>query len=254
MTRQLLILMVSVSFAMESSRGADGGPAWVAKDVGVLMTVPGQDGAANTRLEVGANGDARITVDMREGKDHTKGTIVLIAGRWMLTQGFAPTPGAEIDEMDIAALNSQLVMRLLSAALPKGPPAPGLLHHASYNEKAIPMQVATSSASAEYRAPWSVSGTVAVRAAGAPAAYKLKFTYSDKGHAIIMNLAGNIADPDTVVSFPDSMTLSGWTIHNIGPYQQQYPGGTTLDFGARPETPKAATVGELRKLTNSDSR
>ena len=61
-------------------------------------------------------------------------------------------------------------------------------------------------------------------------------------------------DPDTVVSFPDSMTLSGWTIHNIVPYQQQYPGGTTLDFGARPETPKAATVGELRKLTNSDSR
>ncbi len=69
-----------------------------------------------------------------------------------------------------------------------------------------------------------------------------------------MNLAGRVADPGTLVSFPDSMKLGGWALHKIGPYQQQYPGGTTLDFGARPETPKAATVGELRKLANSDPR
>ena len=56
----------------------------------------------------------------------------------MLTQGFTPTPGAEIDEMDAAALTSQLVIRLLSAVLPKGPPTPGSLPHVSHSEKGKP--------------------------------------------------------------------------------------------------------------------
>jgi hypothetical protein len=93
--------------------------------------MPGQDGATNTRLEVGADGDARIAVDIRDGSSRTKGTIILIAGRWMLTRGFLPTLGAEIDEMDTAALTTQLVMRLLEAGLPKGSPTPGSPQHAS---------------------------------------------------------------------------------------------------------------------------
>jgi hypothetical protein len=44
------------------------------------------------------------------------------------------------------------------------------------------------------------------------------------------------------------MTLAGWAIHKIGPYQEQLPDGTKLDYGARTERPKAATIGELRKL------
>ena len=247
MTRQLLILVFCVSCAIGTSRGADGRPAWVAKDVRVVMTAPGQDGATDTRLEVGVNGDARISIDMREGNDHTTGMIALIAGRWMLTQGFSPTPGAEIDDMDIAVLNAQLVMRLLSAALPKGPPTPGLPQHVAHSETANAIDLATMSASAEYGSPWSVSGTVSVQAAGAPATYQLKFAYSDQGRTIVMNLAGNVADPGTVVSFPDSMRLTGWTVHKIGPYQEQSSDGTKLDYGARPQIAQAKTVGELRK-------
>jgi len=250
MTRHLLILALMLAFAMGPSRGhtADGGAVWVAKDVSVVLTMPGQDGAANTRLEVGANGDARITVDIREGSSRTKGTIVLIAGRWMLTQGFAPTPGAEIDEMDAAALTSQLVMKLLAAGLPKGPPAPGSPQHVSFSEKANPIQVATTSASGEYGPPWSIDGTVSVKAPGAPATYRFLFTFSDQGRAMTMNLVGSVADSSPPVSFPDSMTLSEWTIHRIGSYQQQLPDGTKFDYGARPQTPKVTSVGELRKL------
>lgn len=250
MIRHLLVLTLTLACAMKSSWGhtADGGAIWVAKDISVVLTVPGQDGAANTRLEVGANGDARITFDIREGHSRTKGTIILIAGRWMLTQGFAPTPDAEIDEMDAAALTTQLVMRLLEAGLPKGPPTPGSPQHVSLSEKANPIQVATTSASGEYGPPWSIDGTVSVRAAGAPATYRLRFTFSDQGRATTMNLSGSVADPSPPVSFPDLMTLSEWTIHKIGPYQQQLPDGTRYDFGARPQTPKATTVGELRML------
>src|ERR1700722_840817 len=250
MTRPHLILALTVALAMGSSGNhAADAAAWVAKDVSVILTVPGQDGAANTRLEIGANGDARVTVDTREGSSHTKGTIILIAGRWMLTQGFAPTPGAEIDEMDAAALSTQLVMKLLEAGLPNGPPTPGSPQHVSFSERTTALQVATTSASGEYGAPWSIDGTVSVKAPGAQATYRLRFTFSNEGHAATINLAGTVADDATPpVSFPDSMTLSDWTIHKIGPYQQQLPDGTRYDYGARPQTPKATTVGELRKL------
>lgn len=249
------ILALTCAFAMVlPGHAASGGSDWVAKDISVIQTVPGQDGAANTHLEVGASGDARITLDIRDGSNRTKGTIILIAGRWMLTQGFTPTRGAEIDLMDVASLNSQLVMTLLESGLPKGPPIPGTPHKVAYSDKANPITVTTSSASGQYGAPWTVDGTVTVESAGAPAFYQLSFTFTDQGRPVTMKLSGRVADPSTVVSFPDSMKLGGWAIHKIGPYQQQYPGGTTLDFGARPETPKATTVGELRKLTNSDSR
>jgi hypothetical protein len=250
MTRHLSILAFTLAFAIVfwPVHAASGGSVWVAKDISVIQTVPGQDGAANTRLEIGANGDARITVDIRDGSSRTKGTIILVAGRWMLTQGFTPTPGAEIDSMDIAGLNSQLVMKLLESGLSQGPPIPGLPQHVAYSEKTNPIKVATSSASGQYGSPWTVDGTVTVESSGAPASYQLSFTFTNHGRPVTMNLAGSVADPGTVVSFPDSMKLDGWTIHKIGPYQQQYPGGTTLDYGARPQTPKAATVGELRKL------
>jgi hypothetical protein len=243
-----LALSLAIAIAFLPGHAAEGGAVWAAKDISVALTVPGQDGAANTRLEMGANGDTRITVDTREGSSHTKGTIVLIAGRWMLTRGFTPTPGAEIDEMDAAALNSQLVIRLLSVVLPKGPPTPGPPLHVSFSEKANPIQVNTTSASGEYGVPWSVDGTVAVEARGAPATYWLRFTFSEQGRAMVLNLAGSIADSGPPLTFSDSMTLSGWTIHKIGTYQEQLPNGTKFDYGARPQIPAATTVGQLRKL------
>jgi hypothetical protein len=176
------------------------------------------------------------------------GAIILVAGRWMLTRGFTPAPGAEIDEMDTAALTSQLVIKLLEAALPNGPPAPGSPRHVSFSEKANPIEVATTSASGEYGPPWSIDGTVTVQAPGAVATYRLLFNFSAGGRPVSMKLAGSVAETSTLVNVPDSMALSGWTIHKVGPYQQQMSDGTKLDYGARSQALKATTVGELRKL------
>src|SRR5579863_4228663 len=172
------IFALTLTFTMVFSPvdAASGGPAWVARDISVIQTEPGQDGSLNTRLEIGANGDARITVDIRDDRSRTKGTIILIGGRWMLTQGFTPTPGAEIDSMDVAGLNSQLVMKLLESALPNGPPIPGPPQHVAYSDETNPITVATSSASGQYGTPWAVAGTVTVESSGAAASYKLSFT------------------------------------------------------------------------------
>jgi hypothetical protein len=241
----LALALAAVSVVAPAGGSAAG---WGAKDISVVETVPGQKGSADTRLEVGSHGDARITVDMHDGDLRTKGTILLVGGRWMLTQGFTPKPGEEIDLMDEAALNSQLVVALLNAALPKGPPEAGLSRRVQFTEKTKPIQVATTSASGEYSPPWKVEGTVHVPAPAAPATYHLSFTFSAEGRPATLDLAGSIGTPDPPISFPDSMTLAGWTIHRIGPYQEQLPDGTNLDYGARPQSPKAATIGELRKL------
>lgn len=230
MTFRIVCLAVCLS-CVASAQGS--GPTWVANDVRVCASSPGSDGAADTRLEIGVNGDARITLDLRGGEDRTVGTIDLIAGRWMLTQGFSPAPGAEIDDMDVGVLNAKLVMRLLSTTLPKGPPPPGAPRRIEHSDKAYPIQLTTMSASAEYGPPWSVSGTVEVKAAGASANYQLKITYVDQGRTVKMNLDGSLANQSTAVSFPDSMSLSGWTIHKVGPYQEQSPDGTKLDYGVQ---------------------
>ena len=51
-------------------------------------SVPGESGSAGSRFEIAPNGDARIAIDRRVGGAHVTGTILLIGGRWMLTQGF----------------------------------------------------------------------------------------------------------------------------------------------------------------------
>lgn len=208
----------------------------------------GDAGAANTRLEVGSNGDARIRIDLDDGRERTQGTIVVLAGRWMLTQGFTPPPGAEIDAMDTAALNSQLVMTLLQATVPTGPPSPGAPQRVSFAERSRPITLSTATASAEYGAPWSVEGTVTVPSADAAANYQLAFTFSARTGTIATHLSGTVANQKATMVLPDSMRLTGWTVYKIGPYRRQLSDGTRIDYGARRANPKARTLGELRKL------
>jgi len=242
------LLALGLLAPLTMTPAATTGAAWEAKDIRVVETVPGQKGSADTRLEMASNGDARVTVALSDDASQTKGTILLIAGRWMLIQGFTPKPGEEIDALDAAALSSQLVVALLNAAAPKGPPSPGPSQHVVFSEKSKPIRVSTQSASGEYNPPWKVEGSVAVAGTAAPATYHLSFTFSAEGQPVTLDLAGSIGTPTPPISFPDSMTLAGWAIHKIGPYQEQLPDGTKFDYGARPQRPEATTIGELRKL------
>jgi hypothetical protein len=227
---------------------ADNDTEWIANDIRVIETMPGQVGVADTRLEIGANGDARVTVDLSDDEAHTKGTILLITGRWMLTEGITSTRGAEIDLMDIAALNSQLVLALLRAAVPGGPRVSELPQAVSLAEKATPIRVNTSSASGEYGAPWSLEGTVSTPVMAGVTDYDLRFMFTGESGTVTTRLKGSIGNLTAPVSIPDSMPIAGWAIHKIGPYQGQTSNGLTLDYGAQPSSPKVSTIGELRKL------
>ena len=229
--RWLAMLALIPAAAPVGALLAAGSAAWAPDDIHVSRTEPGRPASASTHFEVAPNGDARITVELRDDGTRTTGTILLIAGRWMLTQGFNSKAGNEIAALDSAALNSQLVIVLLTAALPGGPPAPGPPQNVRFAEKGKPIRIATASTSAEYDAPWTVTGSVTVPEADAPAAYQLSFTYSDKEGARTIDFAGSVANAKSPLDLPDSMKLAGWKVGRLG---------------AHGAPPKAATVGELR--------
>jgi hypothetical protein len=218
---------------------------WTVNDISVVQIAPGEERGANTRFEIGHEGDARISVSLRDSA-HTRGTILLIGGRWMLAQGFAPTPGREIEAMDLAALNSQLVIVLLTAALPKGPPPPGAPQHVLLTERNNPIRIVTETASAEYSPPWTIDGTVSVPGEGAPASFRLSFTWSAQGHPTTRVFTGSVGNTKPALSIPDSMKLTGWSVHEIGRRAaDRSPQKSTTAHAAAAHV---VTVGELRSL------
>jgi hypothetical protein len=222
--------------------------AWSPDDIHVSRSISGQPGSAASHFEIAQNGDARITIDRREGSTHATGTIVLIGGRWMLTQGFAAAPGKELESLDLAVLNSQLVVVLLTAALPEGPPTAGPPQHVRFVEKTNPIRIATATSAAEYLAPWTVVGSVTVPAADAAATYQLSFTYSEQGLSRTMDFAGSVGNARSRLDFPDSMALAGWKIRRLP--QSLESSLTAADPGSAPHpgVPQPATLGTLRQL------
>jgi hypothetical protein len=222
--------------------------AWAPNDINVSQSVPERAGSSGSRFEIGANGDARIAVDQHEGSSHVAGTILLIAGRWMLTQGFSGAPAGELAALDAAAVNSQLVIVLLTAALPNGAPAAGAPQHVRFAEKAQPIKITTGSSSAEYGAPWTVVGAVTVQHADGPASYQLSFTYSDQGLARTMDFSGSVGNQKSPLSLPDSMKLAGWKLRRLPQSAESSGAAGQPDSAVHTETPRAATLGELRQL------
>ena len=241
----MLALLIATAPAAAFAAAAS---AWSPDDIHVSRSIPGQPGSATSHFEIAQNGDARITIERREGSMHATGTIVLIGGRWMLTQGFAAAPGKELESLDLAVLNSQLVVVLLTAVLPDGPPPAGAPQHVRFVEKTNPIRIATATSATEYLAPWTVVGTVTVPTADAEATYQLSFTYSDQGLARTMDFTGSVGNARSPLDFPDSMKLAGWKIHRLP--QSLESSLTAADPGSAPHpgAPPPDTLGKLRQL------
>ena len=219
-------------------------PAWQPSVIDVTQTVIGHPDKVSTKLEMASNGDARVTYAQTDGESPQAGTILVISGRWMLVKGLKSEKGREIDFLDIAGLNSQLLLTLLSKSLPNGPPAAGEFHEISFTEKVEPIQVGTSSASGVYPAPWSVTGN-AMAPSDSTVTYSIDFKV-ERGDFPTLHLEGAVSTPAGAIELADSMSLAGWAVHKIGPYEERTSQGTILDYGAKAAAVTAKTLGELR--------
>ncbi len=217
---------------------------WQPSVIDITKTVIGHPDQLFTKLEMAPNGDARVTYETTDGESPQAGTILVISGRWMLVKGLNLEKGREIDLLDIASLNSQLLLTLLSKSLPNGPPAAGDAQEISFTEEVEPIQVSTSSASGVYPAPWSVTGN-ARALSNSTVTYSIDFNVK-RGDVPTMHLEGAVSTPSAAIELSDSMSLTGWTVYKIGPYEEQTSQGTVLDYGAKASAVTAKTLGELR--------
>ena len=186
------------------------------------------------------NGDSRIEITSSTSGE--SGTILLIAGRWMITKDIRLAEGSEIDALDRAALSMQLALTLLTRAFPKGPASVTKDGDVSIEEPSQPITISTQSASGSFSAPWKVTGHVRHES---PARLAFDVTFSARNTPGI-HLEGAAEFRPSTVEIGNDLSLDGWTVYEIGPRTQTSEGKTTLDYGARRIERVYKTVGDLR--------
>jgi hypothetical protein len=187
------------------------------------------------------NGDFRIDVDIFDAKQPQHGTIMMVAGRVMVSKGLILTPGTEIDALDQPLLSLILVGKVLGRALPAGPGSVLAPQKVSHLDTTAGIQFATPSAQRSISPPWSVEGTVKPRPDHSfDFDLLLKWSGTDAAnarHAVSMSLKGNLKH-QSGFRLDDSMALDGWSVFSTG---------TRLDHGAKPASPPSHTIGDIRR-------
>jgi hypothetical protein len=195
------------------------------------------------------NGDMQIDISEHSAKEGSSGTILLISGRVMATQGLKLEPGYEIDTVDGAGLSWQLASQLLERGAPGDPRSLKQPVQIDILEKRDSISVGTTSASGSYPPPWTAKGTVKPAGLGR-VAFDVTFGFRDPGlpqRAFELRYSGTWEQAQPPPRIDDSRSLTNWTIHWIGPTHRSDARGQILDYGASPTQDQYATVGDLRK-------
>jgi hypothetical protein len=190
-----------------------------------------------------ANGDVRIEVASAFAGKSEKGEMIVVGGKILLAKDLEFSPGAEIDTLDGPTLEVQLLLKLLSKAVPGGPSQARLSQVVALKQQNEPIEVSTRSASGTYPVPWSLNGSLK-REGSNRLAFTLTFTFLQAPGPI--SFAGTWEKASVAPVLPDSMSVVGWRAFKIGPYSKQDSHGTIFDYGAQELSTKFKTLGEAR--------
>lgn len=201
--------------------------------------------------------DIQIDAETFDGRVIKTGKILMISGRVMAVKGEVAEPGYEIDALDGAILQQQLVLRLLGAALPDG--AKGLKgsRKIDYSKQKTGIQFATPSAQGFIAPPWRVKGTVKLVAHDV-VDYELALTSGIKGRPIqqgglyASNFSGRLSKSSSA-KLDDSMPLDGWTLLGVGVQTKKTGDSTIYDYSATPTTEIYKTIADIRKQVAEDN-
>ncbi|REK06279.1 MAG: hypothetical protein DWQ36_13785 [Acidobacteria bacterium] len=214
-----------------------------------------EEGSADFTLwefAFGGGEDLLLNVQSKQGHELTRGSILLVSGRAMLTKDLALEKGFEIDALDVPVLMYQLVVSLLAQAVPEGPEELVASRVVDVAEVERAIRIGTQSASGGFSPPWSVEGEVE-STGSSQFEYSLTFTYSiGPGETAGMHLSGSWSRRPEGSSLEDSLDIQGWSLHTIGPFSVEQEGVTIFDFGAQASSLEVRTLGELRKALAVD--
>jgi hypothetical protein len=200
--------------------------------------------------------DMQIDVETSDGKKIVKGKILMIGGRVMATQGPVTEPGYELDALDAAVLEQQLVFRLLAKAQPNGPPEIQGVHSIDLKDEKTGIQFATPSAEGYIAPPWHASGAIRVIATDV-IEYQLTLTSTVQeesagtGREHVENLSGRLSKVASA-KIDDTMHLDGWDLFGVGVQIRKKANATAFDYSAAPATTTYKTVADIRKKLAQD--
>jgi hypothetical protein len=192
--------------------------------------------------------DVVLDFDTPATKGRTKGTIMLVGGEAIATRGFTPEAGYEMDPLDAAVVNLKILTRLLDAAVPAGPSALKGKQAVNVREEKAPIFASTPTANAQFKAPWSLKGTIE-RVDATTISYQLELDVPDadkKAERVRWTFSGTAGGTPKGRVLDNATSLAGWTAYRLGPPKNAKQGHTALKFGATKLPGTVATVKDLR--------
>jgi hypothetical protein len=190
--------------------------------------------SSSMSIVIASNGDFLLRTE--------SGEMMVVGGRILLAKNVEMSAGAEIDALDAPVLDMRLAITLLEKGVPSGPASVRAQQPVSVSESAEPLEVSTSSASAQFPAPWSLHGMV-TRVDATHLSFKLKFDFAQATQPLIIS---GTWERGTPLTFPDSLSTSDWRAFKLGPYEQKDAHGTMLDYGAQELPKRLPTLGDAR--------
>ena len=199
--------------------------------------------------------DIQIEVETSDGKDITNGKILMVGGRIMATQGPITKPGYEIDALDAATLELQLVTRLLGRALPKGPSQIHGMRKINFHDEKTGIQFATPSADGFVPPPWRLTGDIQVVEPD-QIDYHLILTapgreLSGQHREQVSDFAGCLSKTANA-RLSDGMSLDGWNLFGVGVQTTKWGSDTVIAYGAGPTTVTYRTIADIRRKIVED--
>jgi len=199
--------------------------------------------------------DIQINVEISKPGSVAKGKILMIGGRVMAVQGPIIEPGYEIDSIDTAILQLQLVVRLLGRAFPDGPASIKATQPVDYSDSKTSIQIATPSADALLQAPWHVKGALGKVQSGA-VHFDLTFAFAGTGigeseRDNAEELSGELSNISNA-KIDDKLSLEKWDVFGVGPQARKQNGSTIVDYSAAPEATTYRNVADVRKKLEAD--
>jgi hypothetical protein len=219
----------------------------------IRMSVSGRSDQAHWRGRFDRNtDDIQIDVENSDGGKIKRGKILMVGGRVMAVQGPIIEHGYEIDALDAPVLEYQLVLKLLSKALPNGPAQISGKRDIDLKEEKEGISLATPSAGGAIPEPWSLRGELTLEAPDI-VNYKLTLRWRASNSAEISEttLVGELSKSANA-KIDDSMSLEGWNLFGVGVQTRKTDSGTIFDYGAGPAIATYRTVADIRKKIARD--
>jgi hypothetical protein len=194
-----------------------------------------------------ASGDFQMDIDVTDTAKPRHGTIMMIAGRVMLSKGLTLTPGSELGALDQPLLMYAVLSSTLNRVLPAGPDAPVPRQKISHVDTSVGISYASANAHGYIPPPWSVEGSLRpTNNRSFEFDLILKWSAGSK-QPVALNLKGTLQrQSDFHLDDDMEVEVDNFSVFNL----ESQSGGYTAKAMTNP--PK--TIGEIRRQLNAPAK